>query len=50
VGDSYIVIQPTSRWFFKCWSEDKMAQTITALQQDGHTVVLTAGRIKKSWR
>jgi heptosyltransferase-3 len=27
--------------------EDKMAQTITALQQDGHTVVLTAGPDKK---
>lgn len=50
VGDSYIVIQPTSRWFFKCWSEDKMAQTMTALQQDGHTIVLTAGPDKKSWR
>lgn len=47
VGDSYIVIQPTSRWFYKCWDENKMAQTITALQQDGHTVVLTAGPDKK---
>ena len=47
VGDDYIVIQPTSRWFFKCWDEGKMAQTITALQQDGHTVVLTAGPDKK---
>ncbi len=47
VGERYIVIQPTSRWFFKCWDEDKMAQTITALQQDGHTVVLTAGPDKK---
>lgn len=47
VGDNYIVIQPTSRWFYKCWDEAKMAQTITALQQDGHTVVLTAGPDKK---
>ena len=50
MSDNYIVIQPTSRWFFKCWDEDKMAQTITALQQDGHTVVLTAGPDKKRWR
>ncbi len=50
VADNYVVIQPTSRWFFKCWDEGKMAQTITALQQDGHTVVLTAGPDKKSWR
>lgn len=47
VGDNYIVIQPTSRWFYKCWDEAKMAQTIAALQQDGHTVVLTAGPDKK---
>lgn len=47
VGDNYIVIQPTSRWFYKCWDEAKMAQTIAALQQDGRTVVLTAGPDKK---
>ncbi len=47
VGDRYIVIQPTSRWFFKCWDEGKMAQTIAALQQDGQTIVLTAGPDKK---
>ena len=47
VGDRYIVIQPTSRWFFKCWDEGKMAKTIAALQQDGHTIVLTAGPDKK---
>jgi len=43
VGDSYIVVQPTSRWFFKCWSEANMAATISALQADGHTLVLTCG-------
>ena len=47
VDDHYVVIQPTSRWFFKCWDEEKMAQTIAALRQDGHTVVLTAGPDKK---
>ncbi|MDD7996767.1 putative lipopolysaccharide heptosyltransferase III [Kosakonia radicincitans] len=47
VSDRYIVIQPTSRWFFKCWDENKMAQTITALRQEGHTIVLTAGPDKK---
>ncbi|CAI8738726.1 putative lipopolysaccharide heptosyltransferase III [Kosakonia quasisacchari] len=47
VGDCYIVIQPTSRWFFKCWDESKMAQTITALQQAGRFIVLTAGPDKK---
>lgn len=43
VNGSFIVVQPTSRWFFKCWDESKMAQTITTLQQDGHTVILTSG-------
>ena len=43
VEGSYIVVQPTSRWFFKCWDEGKMAETITALQKDGHTLVLTSG-------
>ncbi|WP_253380895.1 putative lipopolysaccharide heptosyltransferase III [unidentified bacterial endosymbiont] len=47
VGDRFIVVQPTSRWFFKCWDEGKMAQTISALQAEGHTVVLTAGPDKK---
>lgn len=39
----FIVVQPTSRWFFKCWDEEKMAATISALQKDGHTIVLTSG-------
>lgn len=41
--ERYIVIQPTSRWFFKCWSEVKMAQLLRALQEDGHTLILTSG-------
>lgn len=41
-GD-YIVVQPTSRWFFKCWSEEKMAAAVSALQADGHRLVLTSG-------
>ncbi|AYY82530.1 putative lipopolysaccharide heptosyltransferase III [Proteus vulgaris] len=40
---SYIVIQPTSRWFFKCWDENKWSELIDALQQDGHQIVLTSG-------
>lgn len=39
----YIVIQPTSRWFFKCWDESKWTELIDALQQDGHQIVLTSG-------
>ncbi|MFJ3458080.1 putative lipopolysaccharide heptosyltransferase III [Scandinavium goeteborgense] len=47
VAERFIVVQPTSRWFFKCWDEGKMAQTITELQRDGHTLVLTSGPDKK---
>lgn len=47
VPAGFIVVQPTSRWFFKCWDEGKMAETITALQQGGHTIVLTSGPDKK---
>lgn len=41
--EKYIVIQPTSRWFFKCWREEKFAAVLQALCEDGHTIVLTSG-------
>jgi heptosyltransferase-3 len=35
-------VHPVSRWFFKCWRDDYMAQTIDYLQQElGYQVVLT---------
>lgn len=43
VEGPYIVAQPTSRWFYKCWDEAKMAETLSALQAEGHQVVLTSG-------
>lgn len=39
----YIVVQPTSRWFFKCWREEKMSEVIQAVTDAGHHVVLTSG-------
>ncbi|MBD2781127.1 putative lipopolysaccharide heptosyltransferase III [Xenorhabdus szentirmaii] len=39
----YVMIQPTSRWFFKCWDEKKMAEVITSLQADGHSIIITSG-------
>ncbi|MFC4170445.1 putative lipopolysaccharide heptosyltransferase III, partial [Teichococcus aestuarii] len=47
VSAPYIIIQPTSRWFFKCWSEEKMAQTICELQQQGFPIILTSGPDEK---
>ncbi|MBC8952969.1 putative lipopolysaccharide heptosyltransferase III [Xenorhabdus sp. PB62.4] len=45
--EKYVVIQPTSRWFFKCWDEKKMAEVITSLQKDGHSIIITAGPDKR---
>ena len=39
----YIVVHPSSRWFFKCWTDEKMAALITQLAADGYPVVLTSG-------
>lgn len=43
VLSSYIVIQPTSRWFFKCWDEGKWSELIDTLEQEGNQVILTSG-------
>lgn len=42
VTGPYIVIQPTSRWIFKCWDDDKVAALIDRLNQPGRHIVLTA--------
>lgn len=43
VTGQFVVIQPTSRWFFKCWTDEKMAETITALRAQGKSIILTSG-------
>lgn len=43
----YIVIQPTSRWLFKCWEDDKVAGLIDALSTSGCDIVLTGAPDKK---
>ncbi|AVF36571.1 putative lipopolysaccharide heptosyltransferase III [Rahnella sikkimica] len=43
VSGRYIVVQPTSRWFFKCWSEEKMAAMLTQLHAEGYPLVITSG-------
>lgn len=40
---NYVVIQPTSRWFFKCWREENMSQIVNELSQRGKHVILTSG-------
>ncbi|MCH9300226.1 putative lipopolysaccharide heptosyltransferase III [Pantoea allii] len=43
INSPFIVLQPTSRWQFKCWEEDKVAATIDQLAQADRKVILTAG-------
>ncbi|QIU90963.1 putative lipopolysaccharide heptosyltransferase III [Yokenella regensburgei] len=43
VAARYVVVQPTSRWFFKCWREGRMSEVINALTAAGHYVILTSG-------
>lgn len=38
----FIQLHPTSRWMFKSWTPEKNAELITALQESGESVVLTA--------
>lgn len=45
-GGDFIHIHPASRWFFKCWSVDRMVALISRLQAEGHAVVLTAAPSK----
>lgn len=47
VSGEYIVIQPTSRWIFKCWDDDKFASVIDGLSDTGMTIVMTSGPDKK---
>ena len=42
INGDYILVHPTSRWFFKCWEDDRLAEVISALAADGHKIVLTA--------
>ncbi|WP_353685886.1 putative lipopolysaccharide heptosyltransferase III [Thermodesulfovibrio sp. 3462-1] len=39
-----IHIHPTSRWLFKCWKDEYMAEVIKWLISSGHRVVLTSSR------
>lgn len=40
-GKDFVHVHPASRWRFKCWSIDRMAALISALQTQGWPVVLT---------
>ncbi|MDO4640449.1 MAG: putative lipopolysaccharide heptosyltransferase III [Neisseria sp.] len=41
-GEDYVLVHPGSRWFFKCWDDDKTAELLKKLLAAGHNVILTA--------
>jgi heptosyltransferase III len=42
-GESFVVVHPTSRWLFKCWRDEAVAQVVDHLESKGVRVVLTSG-------
>jgi heptosyltransferase-3 len=42
-GHPFAVVQPTSRWTFKCWTEEGMAGVISHLADQGIAPVVTSG-------
>lgn len=42
VGDDYILVHPGSRWFYKCWEDERFAEVVAHLANQGHKIVLTA--------
>ncbi|NTV43109.1 MAG: putative lipopolysaccharide heptosyltransferase III, partial [Syntrophobacteraceae bacterium] len=42
-GTPYIVAHPTSRWLFKCWRDEAVAQLVDRLEGKGWRTVLTCG-------
>lgn len=42
-GAPYAVVQPTSRWTFKCWTEEGMAGVVAHLSREGVFPVVTSG-------
>ena len=46
-GSGFVHIHPTSRWMFKTWPAERVAQLIDALQGEGRRVMLTAAPAEK---
>jgi heptosyltransferase-3 len=49
-GDTIVHIHPVSRWLFKCWKDEYMAEVICWLIDKGIKVVLTSGSDEKELR
>ena len=38
----YLVVHPASRWFFKCWEDDRFAEVIQYFADQGWPVIITS--------
>lgn len=45
--DDYIVLHPSSRMFYKCWSPQKWAVVLKYLQKNNHKIILTCAPDEK---
>ncbi|MDO5638692.1 MAG: putative lipopolysaccharide heptosyltransferase III [Neisseria sp.] len=41
-GEDYVLVHPGSRWFFKCWEDEKFIGLLQKLLDRGENIVLTA--------
>lgn len=46
-GTPFILVHPTSRWLFKCWRDEAVAELIDRLDNKGLRTVLTCGPDEK---
>jgi heptosyltransferase-3 len=46
-GKALVHVHPTSRWLFKCWKDEYMAEVISWLVSQGTTVVVTSSPATK---
>ena len=42
--ERFVAVHPASRWLFKCWPAERLAELINTLQARGERVVLTGSR------
>lgn len=42
-SDRLVLVHPTSRWLFKCWHDDRVAEVIDHLANEGWQPVVTCG-------
>lgn len=47
ISGDYILLHPTSRWFFKCWEDERFAKVIRTLAEQGQRIVLTGAPVPR---